>query len=409
LPSEAWGQAALGDIAEVVVGGTPSTKEPEYWGDEIVWVTPTDITSQWGRTLSDSKRRITPLGLEKSSARLVPAGSVLVTTRATIGPSAIAACDVATNQGVTALVPSSRIDSLWLYYWVRANEQTFVALGSGNTFPEVSRKKTREITVDVPQLPEQRRIADLARSADDVTYGTSTQAIQLDRLFSAELARAFNELKRPKYTSLSELASVERGISWEKDRESQKELRGSLPIVRIGNVQPSGIDMSERLYISGVNQGQRSKRLISAHTILMVGSNGNPDRVGNAVLATPEVVGSGFASFLIGITAVNPDFSRFLWRFLQGPSVQRAITQATAGSTGLKNLSLKWLRSMQVPVPAAGEMAKLVERMDAIEGATEATRSMNKRASTLGRGLVQALYDGRHRIPASYDQSMPSE
>lgn len=154
------------DFAEVIVGGTPSTKEPSYWGGDIVWVTPTDVTGARGAVLSDSARCITPEGVANSSARLVPAGSILVTTRATIGPAVIAGCELATNQGVTALVAGEKLASRWLFYWVLANRREFVSRGVGNTFPEISRTKTRAIPMSVPRLEEQRRIADMLAAVD---------------------------------------------------------------------------------------------------------------------------------------------------------------------------------------------------------------------------------------------------
>jgi type I restriction enzyme, S subunit len=111
-----WREMTLGEVADVFSGGTPSTGEPAYWTDgDVVWVTPTDITGLRSRFIADSDRKITRLALERSSARVAPAGAVLVTSRATIGATAIARIDVALNQGVTALVPHPEVDPSWLF------------------------------------------------------------------------------------------------------------------------------------------------------------------------------------------------------------------------------------------------------------------------------------------------------
>jgi len=186
LTSDETREGTIADFAEVVVGGTPSTRRAEYWGPGITWVTPTDVTATAGRSLAASSRSITAKGLIESSARLVPKGSVLVTTRATIGPAVIAATDVATNQGVTALVPRPGVSGTWLYYWVLANRDEFVSRGAGNTFPEISRAKTRAIPMVVSSPTRQGEVVRVLSAVDD--------ALDAARLALVEARRAKNAL-----------------------------------------------------------------------------------------------------------------------------------------------------------------------------------------------------------------------
>ena len=186
---------------------------------------------------------------------------------------------------------------------------------------------------------------------------------------------------------LADLAAVERGLSWSREQESAVRTADSCAVVRIGNVRPDGIDMSDRLYITRVSPQDRQRKAINPTTILMVGSNGNPDRVGNAYLATADVVDHLYASFLIGIDAANTTLARYLALWLQSDRVQQSITEATSGSTGLKNIGLRWLRDMVVRLPPVAEQRRIADLIRAVDAA--AGRAMSEDAAA--QGLVAAL------------------
>ena len=139
---------------------------------------------------------------------------------------------------------------------------------------------------------------------------------------------------------LGDVAEVNRGVTWAREQESDTPLGDTVPVVRIGNVQPSGFKMDNTLYIRGVSNAERIRRSIREKTLVMVGSNGNRDRVGNIFLANSQVNGHLLASFLIGIEPSAGISERFLSAYLRSVPIQSLITESTAGSTGLKNLSL---------------------------------------------------------------------
>ena len=118
--------------------------------------------------------------------------------------------------------------------------------------------------------------------------------------------------------------------------------------------------MEDILYIVGITDKQKAVGCINTDTLIMVGSNGNPDRVGNLYLADDSVIGCLLASFLIGITPTESVVDSFLAFYLRYSPVQSKITDSTAGSTGLKNLSLNWLRSLFVPLPSLSEQHQII-------------------------------------------------
>ena len=148
---EGWVRQRVGDIADCVGGGTPSTKVPNYWEDgSVTWVTPTDVTRNQHLVLLDSEKKITPAGLQKSSAKLVPAHAVLMTSRASVGYFAIAGREVCTNQGFISVVPHARTMAAYLLFHLSDRVEEIRAMGSGSTYPEVSRTKFRDFQVLVP-------------------------------------------------------------------------------------------------------------------------------------------------------------------------------------------------------------------------------------------------------------------
>ncbi len=162
-----WNRLPLGECCEIVSGATPSTTVAHYWGGDIPWATPKDLSGFAGPFLGDTQRRITRAGLESCAATILPAGSVLFSSRAPIGHVAINAVPMATNQGFKNLVPKRGVaEAQFLYHWLRANRSYLESLGSGATFKEVSRSVVARVEVPLPPIAEQRRIADILDRAE---------------------------------------------------------------------------------------------------------------------------------------------------------------------------------------------------------------------------------------------------
>ncbi|MCW4579543.1 restriction endonuclease subunit S, partial [Gluconacetobacter entanii] len=149
--SDSWVKKVLPELAEIRSGGTPSTTNSELWDGDIAWCTPTDITALKGnRFLSQTSRYITELGLRKSAAELLPAGTIVMTSRATIGECAIAMIPMSTNQGFKNFISRPGIDRDFLFYLLSAQKIGFIELCSGSTFLEIGMSQLRKYHVRVP-------------------------------------------------------------------------------------------------------------------------------------------------------------------------------------------------------------------------------------------------------------------
>lgn len=162
-----WQKFTIGEIAEVVGGGTPSTKNPENFDGSMPWITPKDLSGPHDRYIGRGKRNLSQRGLENSSAKLLPSGSILLSTRAPIGYVALAKNPIATNQGFRSLVVKKGFSQEYLYYWLIQNTEELKRHASGSTFQELSGSALKTISLYLPPFPEQHAIAHILGTLDD--------------------------------------------------------------------------------------------------------------------------------------------------------------------------------------------------------------------------------------------------
>jgi type I restriction enzyme S subunit len=171
-----WCETTLGDIGNFIGGGTPDTTKAEYWNGDIQWYTPTEVKE--GK-VGKSIRTITELGLKNSSAKLLPKGSLLLTTRATIGDIAIADFECTTNQGFQSLVvKETEINTFW-FYWIIRHKNELIKKSSGSTFPEIGKTEITKINALKPNKPEQQKIASCLSSLDALITAQGEKIEQL--------------------------------------------------------------------------------------------------------------------------------------------------------------------------------------------------------------------------------------
>ena len=161
-----WEERKLGELSNIVGGGTPSTSNSEYWDGDIDWYAPAEIGEQ--RYVSKSKKTITELGLKKSSARILPVGTVLFTSRAGIGNTAILGKEATTNQGFQSIVPNpNKLDSYFIYSRTNELKRYGEVTGAGSTFVEVSGKQMSKMSIMIPELSEQKKIGSFFEQLDN--------------------------------------------------------------------------------------------------------------------------------------------------------------------------------------------------------------------------------------------------
>ena len=188
--TEDWEQCKLNDVASIVGGGTPSTKNVNYWDGGINWYSPFEIGNQ--RYLSKSQRTISELGLQKSSAKLLPVGTVLFSSRAGIGNTAILCEEGTTNQGFQSIVPyKNKLDSYFIYSKTKELKKYGETVGAGSTFSEVSGKQMENMPLKLPNIEEQKVISKFFRRIDDTISLHQHKLESLNKLKQAYLQKMF--------------------------------------------------------------------------------------------------------------------------------------------------------------------------------------------------------------------------
>lgn len=239
-----WKHIKLGNISEVIGGGTPSTKNYDFWNGNIPWLTPKDLSGYNNRYISRGERNITKLGLQNSSARMLPKGAVLLTSRAPIGYIAIAENDVCTNQGFKSIVLKDGYCSEFFYYLLKNNIDYIVGMGSGSTFAEISGTQVKNLEFTVPPIDVQKKIAGVLGALDD--------KIELNNKINANLEQQaqalFNEkiLNNPKHGCIGDYCSIKSGFAFKSAWWQNAGVR----VIKIKNIGPSGLNLQECSYVS---------------------------------------------------------------------------------------------------------------------------------------------------------------
>ena len=182
--------ARLGDICTVVSGSTPKSVVPEYWDGDVKWITPAELDDD-SYIISDSVRHITTLGVTKTGLKPFPAGTVILSSRAPIGKTAIAGCEMYCNQGFKNLVCSNNIDSKYLYFFLSSKRDYLNSLGRGATFKEISKTIVENIEIPLPEVAEQKAITTRFENLMKLIQLRKTELEKLDQLVKSRFIELF--------------------------------------------------------------------------------------------------------------------------------------------------------------------------------------------------------------------------
>ena len=192
---EGWVRKKISDVCHTIGGGTPSTKVGAYWGGDVTWVVPTDVTRNDSLVLLDSARKITEKGLYESSAKMVPAETILMTSRASVGFFALIDREVCTNQGFINIVPHEEEMRMYLLFNFMSRVAEIRSNAKGTTYPEISKSRFRDMDIVVPTKSLVVEFADVATTIvrevsclKHMTYRLSqARDLLLPRLMSGEM------------------------------------------------------------------------------------------------------------------------------------------------------------------------------------------------------------------------------
>lgn len=393
-----WQAKSLDQLATVVNGGTPKTKVEKYWGGNNLWVTPAEMGKRKDPFINVTQRTLSNEGLQNSSASLVPASSVIMSTRAPIGHLVINTEPMAFNQGCRGMVPGDELDVKYLYYFLLGNVKLLNDLGTGATFKELSAGKLKSVPVPYPLLEEQKRIVtilDEAFAGIDTAIANTEQNLANSReLFESYLNVVFSQ-KGEGWSQVT-LSEATGGIytgPFGSLLHKSDYVENEIPLVNPAHITEVGIEADFRKTISK-ETAQRLKSYIMREGDIVIGRRGE---MGRCAIVTAKEDGwlCGTGSFFIKSSSQCD--SRYLVRLLRSEGCKRRL-EKIAGGAVMPNLSNKDLGSFLIDFPPLAQQVSFVQKIDELHDEVQQLESIyNQKLESLKelkQSLLQKVFSG---------------
>jgi type I restriction enzyme S subunit len=392
-------KCTISEIGEIVSGATPKTSISANFGGEIPWLTPADLSGYREKYISRGARNLTQQGYDSCSTQLMPAGTVLLSSRAPIGYVAIAKNDICTNQGFKSIVPKEGVDSEFLYYQLKYLKNILQDLGSGTTFKELSAKKLGTVQVVVPPIEEQRcivsKIEELFSKLDACVAELQTAKEKLKVYRQAVLKEAFNE--HVQYHKLEDLCFfITKGTT-----PSKKELSptGEIPFIKVYNLTfNTTLDFSiEPTYISGaVHTGQLVRSIVLPGDVLMNIVGPPMGKVSIVPNTFPEWnINQAIVRFRCKASLNNKYLAHYLC-YAQTVENMKLKSKATAGQC---NLTLEICRNVEIPVPTVEKQLQIVfdieSQLSVCDSIEQSIDTSLRQAEALRQSILKQAFEGR--------------
>lgn len=411
---EDWEVVKLGEVAEIKSGGTPSTSNKDFWDGEIAWCTPTDITALKGsKYLTQTSRNITKSGLQYSAAELLPAGSIVMTSRATIGECAIAKIPVTTNQGFKSFICSDKVDSEFIYYLLGMQKKRFVALCAGSTFLEININQVRNFQVAKPQSkPEQTAIAAVLSNTDRLLAALRALIGKKRAVKTAVMQQLLSgRLRLPGFATNGNLKNSELGEipeDWEvvKIKEFTDCTAGGTPSTVISEYWNGGIpwmnsgelhfkqvyDVSGRITELGLNNSSTS--VVPKNSVLIGLAGQGKTRGTVAISRIPLCTNQSIAA----VFPNNLFCSEYLFYNLENRYEE--LRSLSTGDGGRGGLNLTIIRNLAVPFPSHPEQTAIAQTLSDMDSEIAALEARAAKLAHIKQGLMQNLLTGKIRVNA---------
>ena len=422
-PPHDWDDVAFDDFGEIVAGGTPSRAVPSFWNGDIPWVTPSEITALKNKHLRETREQITREGLASSAAKLLPPGTLLVTSRATLGEVAIAGVSVSTNQGFKNIIPNEATDSLFAYYRIGTLKPEMERRASGTTFLEISKADFSRIRTLRPNRAEQSRIAAVLDTVDEAIAKTEAVIAKLIKQVRAGLlhdllTRGLDEngqlrdpIAHPEQFQDSLIARIPRG--WFCGALS--EVAWVNPVTRFNGLNPKNLvsfipmhDVDDEGYWinrqfreleslgGGYTAFQEDDILFAKITPCM--ENGK----GCHAVSLVNGYGLGSTEFHV-LRAKKSDCSRFVFHWAKMANLRKRAEAFMTGSAGQQRVEAAFFDRYLIAHPPKHEQKHIVAIVDLVEHDLETHGREAKKLQQLKSALMTDLLTGRVRVPADLE------
>jgi type I restriction enzyme S subunit len=409
-----WEKVSIDDLGDLVGGGTPSRANPAYWGGDIPWVTPGEVTELNGsKYIRHTRERITQAGLAGSAAKLLPQGSVLITTRATLGAVAIAGVRLTTNQGFRTLVPNSSADSDFYFHLFKLVASEFKRLGSGSTFDEISRRLLGAVVLPRPEVDEQRAIAHILDAADQAMEAVERRIKKLSMIrlgfvaellsrglsSSGELRSETDDLvdsddvgRHPADWSVDQLASVvdrDRPIVYGVLMPGRGyDGPGAVPVIKVKDIIGGQVMKDGLLRTTPeIDQEYRRSRLAAGDLLFTIRGT-----VGRMAFVPASLDGANITQDTARI-AVKGANSIYVREWLDSFSARKFVDLNTIGQA-VRGINLGALRKLPIALPPLDEQDAIAAAIGAFDSTLSLEKERLRELTSIKLGLARDLLSG---------------
>lgn len=406
-----WKEEKIQNVVEIVSGGTPKSNIPEYWGGSVQWLTPRDMGKLKNEYVSNTNRTISEFGLSKSSAKLVPSNSIILSTRAPIGHLAINEVPMAFNQGCRGLVPNDNLDLRFLLYFLKGSIDLLNELGTGTTFRELSKKALSEVRISMPDLEEQKRIVFILDEAflgiDKAIENTEKNYADANELFESYLNNIFSKDGKDWITgSLSNIAGkIKTGPFGSLLHKSDYIING-IPLINPAHILNGKIVPDSRKTVSEEAISLLKNYKLNRDDIVF----GRRGEMGRCAVVTEKEVGWLCGTGCFFIRPFKSVHSEFLSILLRTPFYKKEIEKIASGATML-NLSNKALGNLSISIPSLEIQKQILNNVVSIENEQIRLLEIYERKlillKELKRSLLQKAFSGELTTSEAIDTTTP--
>ena len=388
---------AISEIGDIISGATPKTTVPDNFGGEIPWLTPADLSGYTEKYISHGARNLTQQGYDSCSTHLIPAGTVLLSSRAPIGYVAIAKNEICTNQGFKSIVPKAFVNSEFLYYQLKSLKNTLQNLGSGTTFKELSAKKLATVQVVIPSLEEQKsivsKIEELFSKLDASVAELKTAKEKLKVYRQAVLKEAFTGFTQKGLVEISEIVEDIRIGPFGTMLHKADYVSGGVPVINPQHIKKLSIIPSEKVTVSQEKYVELAPYQLKENDIIM----GRRGEMGRAAAITKVEAGwiCGTGSILFRL---KPEYdATFYSQILSSPDAVHYLEDHATGTT-MKNLNESIVKHIPVPKVTRQMQEEIVSKSeektsicDSIEQTIDASL---QQAEALRQSILKQAFEG---------------
>jgi len=358
----------LGELCDVVSGGTPSRAITEFWeGGTIPWI---KIGNIKGKYVGEVDEYITQAGLEGSSAKILSAGTILFTIFATLGEVGILTIKACTNQAIAGITIKNQSEALtdYLYYFLKSKKSHVTALGRGVAQNNINLSILRSFEVPIPALSTQKQIVDVLDKAEKIIEARQQQLQKLDELVKARFVEMFGDMLLNDMTwqesTLDTLSDVVSGIT--KGRKIRETELIEVPYMAVSNVKDGYIDWTTLKTIMATKQEIEQYRLLPYDVLMTEG--GNPDKLGRGSVITKSLKNSIHQNHIFRVRLQTERILPvYFSEYLHHQKAKRYFLGCAKQTTGIASINMKQLRALPVLVPPLKlqeQFAAFVEQTD---------------------------------------------